>query len=67
VVLQAAQSGETMPVKMSAIGALGSLGGPDQIPYLNRVLAGTDDQLKPAAQRALAQITTRQAQTTGNN
>jgi hypothetical protein len=62
VVLQTAQNGETIPVKMSAIGALGLLGGPEQIPFLNSVLAGTEDRLKPAAQHALEQITTRQTQ-----
>jgi hypothetical protein len=62
VILQAAQNGETIPVKMSAIGALGLLGGLDQIPYLNSVLVGGDDRLKPAAQHALQQIATRQTQ-----
>ena len=62
VVLQAAQNGETIPVRMSAIGALGLLGGTREIPFLNSVLAGTEDRLKPAAQRALEQITTRQTQ-----
>jgi hypothetical protein len=61
-VLQAAQNGETISVKMSAIGALGLLAGPEQIPFLNSVLAGTEDRLKPAAQHALEQITTRQTQ-----
>jgi hypothetical protein len=62
VMLQAAQNGETISVRMSAIGALGLLGGPEQIPFLNSVLAGTEDRLKPAAQHALEQITTRQTQ-----
>ncbi len=62
VVLQAAQNGETISVRMSAIGALGWLGGPDQIPFLNRLLQGDEERLKPAAQHALAQITLRQSQ-----
>ena len=65
VVLEAAQNGETIPVRMSAIGALGLLGGPEQMPFLNSVLAGTEDRLKPAAQHALEQITTRQTQLAG--
>jgi len=64
-VLQAAQNGETISVKISAMGALGQLGGPEQVPFLNRVLAGTEDRLKPAAQHALEQITTRQTQLAG--
>lgn len=60
VVLQAAQTGETIPVRLSAIGALGHLGGPDQIPYLNSVLEEPEDRLKPAANHALAQIMARQ-------
>jgi hypothetical protein len=56
VVLAAAQNGETISVRMSAIGALGQLGGPEQISFLNDVLAGTEDRLKPAAQHALEQI-----------
>jgi hypothetical protein len=60
VVLQAAQNGETVSVRMSAIGALGQLGGSEQIPFLNSVLAGTEERLKPVAQHALETITTRQ-------
>jgi hypothetical protein len=62
VVLSAAQNGETISVQMSAIGAMGSLGGPDQIPFLNDVLAGSEDRLKPAAQHALEQISNRKNQ-----
>src|SRR5260370_24560824 len=40
VVLAAAQGGQTVPIKMSAIAALGQLGGPEQIPFLNSVFAG---------------------------
>jgi len=60
--LQAAQNGETIAVRMSATAALGALGGPEQIPFLNSLLQGDEDRLKPAAQNALAQITIRQAQ-----
>ena len=61
-ILSAAQNGETISVRMSAIGTLGSLGGVDQIPFLNEVLAGTEDRLKLAAQHALDQINARQNQ-----
>lgn len=62
VVLAAAQNGETIPVQMSAIGALGLLGGTDQIPFLNGILNGTEERLKPAARHALEQIMARQNQ-----
>lgn len=65
VALQAAQAGETIPVKISAIGALGQLGGTEQIPFLQGVVQGTDDRLKPAAQHSLEQIAARQNQNNG--
>ncbi len=55
-VLGAAQQGETESVRISAIGALGALGGTDQLPCLNGVLQGTDERLKPAARSALNRI-----------
>jgi hypothetical protein len=62
LVLSAAQNAGTIPTRISAIGAMGLLGGPDQIPFLNRLLQGDEDRLKPAAQHALAQINHRQTQ-----
>jgi hypothetical protein len=56
VVLGAAQQGETESVRISAIGALGALGGAGQLPFLNGVLQGSDERLKPAAQGALNRI-----------
>jgi hypothetical protein len=56
VVLGAAQAGETEPVEISAIGALGSLGGSGQIQFLDSVLNGSNDRLKAPAQQALNQI-----------
>jgi hypothetical protein len=65
VVLSAAQNGETISVKMSAIGALGLLGGSEQVPFLNSVLSGTEDRLKPAAQHSLAEIQRQEQQKAG--
>lgn len=62
VVLSAARNGETISVKLSAIGSLGQLGGPDQTSFLKELLQGDEERLKPAAQHALEQITTRQNQ-----
>jgi HEAT repeat protein len=56
LVREAAQNGETISVRMSAIGALGQLGGPEDISFLNSVLTGTEDRLKLPAQWALNQI-----------
>jgi hypothetical protein len=55
----AVQNGQTMTVRISAIGALGSLGGAEQIPLLNHVLQGTEERLKLPAQHALNQIENR--------
>jgi hypothetical protein len=52
----AAQQGETIPVQISAIAALGTLGGSEQIPFLNGVLEGNIDRLKLPAQHALGRI-----------
>ena len=60
--LQAAQTGETIPVRLSAIGALGMLGGPEQIPFLTSLLQDNEARLQPAVQHALEQINHRQMQ-----
>jgi hypothetical protein len=62
VIVSAAQNGQTISVKTSAIGALGLLGGQEQIPFLNSVLQGNEERLKPAAQHALDKINARQTQ-----
>jgi|GEM_PF-1914731 len=59
VVLAAAQGGQTVPIKMSAIAALGQMGGPEQKLFLNSILAGSEERLKPAAQASLDKITSR--------
>ncbi len=55
-VLGAAEQGETMPLRISAIAALGSLGGPKQEPFLYSLTQGNDNWLKLPAQRALNQL-----------
>jgi len=59
VALGAAQGGETASVKISGIGALGLLGGEDQIPFLNSLLTGEDNRLQQAARAALGRINLR--------
>jgi hypothetical protein len=59
VIQAAVQNGQTMTVRISAIGALGSLGGAEVIPLLNSVLQGTEERLKLPAQHALNQIENR--------
>ena len=59
LLLEASANGQTMTERISATGSLGLLGGPDQIPYLNRIIQGPEDRLRLAAQHALAQIAAR--------
>ncbi len=59
VIQAAVQNGQTMTVRISAIGALGSLGGAEAIPLLNSVLQGAEERLKLPAQHALNQIENR--------
>jgi hypothetical protein len=60
VVWQAAREGESFPLRISAVGALGVLGGADQVPFLKGLVEGTEEPVKPAARRALKQIAARQ-------
>ena len=59
VIQAAVQNGQTMTVRISAIGALGRLGGAEQIPLLNHVLQDAEERLKLPAQQALKQIENR--------
>jgi len=59
VIQAAVENGQTMTVRISAIGALGSMGGAEEIPLLNRVLQGAEERLKLPAQQALKQIENR--------
>jgi hypothetical protein len=60
VILRAAQTSSSVPLRISAVGAVGLLGGADQIPFLNGLINGDEDRLKPAARHAVDQITIRQ-------
>jgi hypothetical protein len=57
--LGSAQEGDTIPLRISAIGALGALGGEDQIPLLSQLIQENNDRLKLPAQHALNQINQR--------
>jgi hypothetical protein len=56
VIKAAVQDGQTMAVRISAIGALGDLGGSEEIPLLNDILQGNEQRLKLPAQTALNRI-----------
>lgn len=57
--LNAAQPTETEPLRISALGALGVLGGSEQVAFLETLIQGADDRLKLPAQHALNQINQR--------
>ena len=59
---QAAQQGQSIPIRISAIGALGTMGNAQAVPLLNTLLNGTEERLKLPAQHALAQIEFKQLQ-----
>jgi hypothetical protein len=59
ILAKAAETGESITVRMSAIGSLGLLGGTDQISDLEKIMNGAEDRLKPAARHALEQIKAR--------
>jgi hypothetical protein len=59
--LQIAQNGETISMRISAVGVMGLLGGSDQIPFLKNLLQNGDDRFQPAIRHALDQITARTA------
>ena len=56
VLMQVAADGGTLPLRISAIGALGTLGAPEAVSLLNTFLAGPEARLKLPARQALRQI-----------
>lgn len=55
-ILAAAQEANSKPEQISAIAALGALGGAGQEPFLAGLVQGNDDRLRLPAQHALEQI-----------
>jgi hypothetical protein len=51
-----ATAGRSIPVRISAIGAVGTLGTDAELGLINRIAAGDDDRVKPAAQLAAKRI-----------
>jgi hypothetical protein len=62
VLMQTAQQGQSIPLRISAIGALGVLGGSEAVPLLNGFLEGPEERLKLPARRALQQIQLKERQ-----
>ncbi len=60
IVLDLAQSGGDIPLQISAIAALGNLGAADEIGFLERLVSGENEFLKPAARTALQSLKERQ-------
>ena len=57
---QAAQQGQSIPLRISAIGALGTMGNAQAVPLLNSLLNGTEERLKLPARQALERIELKQ-------
>ena len=62
VVSQVAKEGETMALRISAVAALGVLGGIEVKPFLQGLLSGAEERLKPPAHQALKRIQQQEAQ-----
>ncbi|MGA3284474.1 MAG: HEAT repeat domain-containing protein [Verrucomicrobiota bacterium] len=56
VVLELARGADSIPLQISAIAALGNLGGPDQVPFLEQLATGENERLQGPARTALKQI-----------
>lgn len=63
VLLKTAAQGETLPLRISAIGALGTLGSPEATSFLNSIASGTEERLKIPARLALRNIELKTRQT----
>ena len=57
--LSAAQPSQTIPLRISAVGALGVLGGAEQVNFLESLIQSGDERLKLPAQHALDRINQR--------
>jgi HEAT repeat protein len=58
-----AEQGQTTTLRLSAVGALGQVGSAADVGLLERILASTQERLKPAARLALRRIQKRAGQT----
>jgi HEAT repeat protein len=54
-----AESGASVPLRMSAVAAVGALGAGDQAAFLNRLLSSEDTRIQTAARAALRQLEAR--------
>jgi HEAT repeat protein len=54
-----AQSAASVPLRMSALAAVGALGGPDQVPLLFGLLTADDPRIQTAARAALRRLEAR--------
>ena len=59
LVLQLAQSAGSIPLRITAIAALGDLGDRSVENFLQQIAAGNEDRLKPAAESALKRLNKR--------
>jgi HEAT repeat protein len=57
--MRLAESGASVPLRMSAVAAVGALGAGDQAAFLNRLLASEDPRIQTAARAALRQLEAR--------
>lgn len=56
LIQQLARQAGSIPLRISAIAALGNLGDQGVEPFLQEIAAGSEDRLKPAAETALKQL-----------
>jgi HEAT repeat protein len=56
-----AEGAASTPLRMSAVAAVGALGGPEQAPLLNRLVAADDPRIQTAARAALRRLEARRS------
>ena len=59
LILQLAQNAGSIPLRITAIAALGDLGDRSAEGFLQQIAAGNEDRLKPAAESALKRLNKR--------